>query len=164
LNSTQHHAQTRRFEAGTRHFCHIDVRSILGTDVYDRMPFVARVLAENLLRNATPREVVMRTLAQRTAPSGTVELPLHMARVILPDSSGIPVLMDLAALRSALSRRGVSFEKVRSQVPITLVVDHSLQVDIAGRPGAVAENLAFEYGHRANVPCRGRGRRRPPRS
>jgi len=141
----KHLPQTRLFEAGTRRFCHIEVRSIIGGEVYDRMPFVARVLAENLLRHGMPSDAVMRTLAQRTAAPGTVELPLQMARVILPDSSGIPVLMDLAALRSALFRRGLSPEKVRSQVPLTLVVDHSLQVDVAGRPGAVAENLDFEY-------------------
>lgn len=137
--------QTKSFEVGTRRHLHVDVRSILGTRIYDRMPFVARVLAENLLRHGVARDVVEDALALRTKAPGTRELPLRIARVILPDSSGIPVLMDLAALRSALSRRGLSSSEVRSQVPVTLVVDHSLQVDVAGQQGAVAENLAFEY-------------------
>lgn len=135
----------RFFESGARRLRHIDVRSIIGANVYDKMPFVARVLAENLLRSGARKDDVVRTLAQRSALAGTVELPLRIGRVILPDSSGVPVLMDLAALRSALSRRGVSPEIVRSQAPITLVVDHSLQVDVAGRPGAIADNLDHEY-------------------
>jgi aconitate hydratase len=137
--------QKRFFETGARRLCHIDVCSIMGADAYDRMPFVARALAENLLRAGAPQEDILRTLAQRSAPAGTIELPLRIGRVILPDSSGVPVLMDLAALRSALSRRGRSPEIVRSQAPITLIVDHSLQVDVAGQSGAIAVNLDHEY-------------------
>lgn len=136
---------TRDFSIGTRRLRHVDVRGMLGAARYDRMPFVARVLAENLLRNQAPIETVVACLARRSAKAGTVELPLHMARVILPDSSGIPVLMDLAALRAALARRGLSTAQVRSRVPVTLVVDHSLQVDVAGRPEALLANLDLEY-------------------
>ena len=136
---------TREFSIGARRLRHVDVRGLVGAESYDRMPFVARVLAENLLRNQAPVETVAACLATRSARPGTVELPLYMARVILPDSSGVPVLMDLAALRAALARRGLSTAQVRSRVPVTLVVDHSLQVDVAGRPEALLENLDLEY-------------------
>lgn len=149
MEDVAHEPQKRSFETGARRLCHIDVRSIIGADAYDRMPFVARTLAENLLRSGAPLDDVVRTLAQRSEPAGTIELPLRINRVILPDSSGVPVLMDLAALRSALSRRGRSPETVRSQVPITLVVDHSLQVDLAGAPEALAKNLDHEYARNA---------------
>lgn len=135
----------RPFTAGGRLLHHVDVRTTIGAEGFDRMPFVARILAEALLRSGAPRNDVQRTLVQRSAPAGTVELPIPIGRVILPDSSGVPVLMDLAALRSALARRGHSPETVRSEAPITLVVDHSLQVDVAGHCGAVAQNLDHEY-------------------
>ena len=135
----------KHFQLGLNRFAHIDTCAIFGRHHYDRMPFAARILAENLLRNGIDQASVERTLVQRIARPGTVELSLKMARLILPDSSGIPVLMDLAALRSALARHGRSVDSVKSHVPISLVIDHSLQVDVAGKAGAVAENLAHEY-------------------
>lgn len=112
----------------------------MGASAYRRLPYVARALTENLLRHGHDPALI-----DPARPAGTSELPLAVPRVIMPDSSGVPMLMDLAALRSALHRRGLSVEDVRAQVPITLVVDHSLQVDVAGRADAAARNLAQEY-------------------
>jgi aconitate hydratase len=125
-----------------------DVRAALGADVYRRMPYVARVLAENLLRHLGRPGVspdLLDALADPTAAPDSIALPLYVPRVLLPDSSGIPVLMDLAALRSAVARKGGDPARVNSTVPITFVVDHSLQVDVSASPDAEAMNLKREF-------------------
>lgn len=131
---------TKTFRSGTYVRRHVDVESVLGAAAYQRLPFAARILAENLVRHGSAL-----ALMDPSVPVGTSELPLVFPRVIMPDSSGVPMLMDLAALRSALHRRGLSVENVRAQVPIALVVDHSLQVDVSGQADAPALNLAKEY-------------------
>lgn len=128
------------FSCASGEYLFIDVRRFLGDEAYYRLPYAARILAENVLRNAGP-EVLRRCLA---SAQGT-DWPLTIARVILPDSSGIPVLMDLAALRSAVARKGGRSDLVESQIPITLVVDHSLQVDVAANGAAPQLNLEKEY-------------------
>lgn len=137
-----------RFSAGGETYVFHDVRAALGTDAHARLPYVARVLAENLLRNlGRPgvTENVLRALADPRVAPDTVALPLHVPRVIVPDSSGIPVLMDLAALRSAVARRGGDPARVNATVPMTFVVDHSLQVDVAASPEAEVINLKREF-------------------
>jgi aconitate hydratase len=133
--------------AGTTYAFH-DVRAALGEAAYARLPYVARILAENLLRNLGRPGVtadVLRALADPAVAPDAVALPLHVPRVIVPDSSGIPVLMDLAALRSAVARRGGDPSRVDATVPMTFIVDHSLQVDVAASPDAEAKNLAREF-------------------
>src|SRR5437763_16251269 len=97
------------FSAGGSTYASHDLRSALGADVQARLPYVARVLAENLLRNLGRPGVsaeVLRALADPHVAPDTVALPLHVPRVLVPDSSGIPALMDLAALPSAAARSG----------------------------------------------------------
>src|SRR2546421_1330240 len=125
-----------------------DVRHALGADVYRRLPYVARVLAENILRHLGRPGVArdqLDALADRSIEPDAVALPLHVPRVVLPDSSGIPVLMDLAALRSAVARNGGDPARVNATVPITFVVDHSLQVDASASSDAEAINLKREF-------------------
>ena len=136
------------FSASGRAYVFHDVRSALGADAHARLPYVARVLAENLLRNlGRPgvTEDVLRALADPRVAPDTVALPLRVPRVVVPDSSGIPVLMDLAALRSAVARRRGVPARVNATVPMTLVVDHSLQVDVAASPDAEEINLRREF-------------------
>ena len=90
-------------------------------------------------------EDVLRALADPHIAPDAVALPLRVPRVVVPDSSGIPVLMDLAALRSAVARRGGDPARVNATVPMTLVVDHSLQVDVAASPDAEEMNLKREF-------------------
>jgi aconitate hydratase len=136
------------FSAGGTTYVFHDVRAAIGADAYARLPYVARVLAENILRNlGRPgvTEDVLRALVDPDAAPDTVALPLQVPRVVVPDSSGIPVLMDLAALRSAVARRGGDPARVDATVPVTLVVDHSLQVDVAASPDAEEANLRREF-------------------
>jgi len=130
----------------------IDLRaaaSLAGVDLH-AMPFLVRVLMENLCRHhmwsngrTVKRDEVEAVMHWRTRVGA--ELPLHVARVILPDSSGIPVLQDLAALRDAVARAGRDPASIDVKLPLHLVVDHSLQVDEWGTSGAMVNNLRREY-------------------
>lgn len=111
-------------------------------------PFVIRVLLENLLRHrawgaAVSEEEIGRLWEWQQHPGA--DLPLHVARVILPDSSGLPVLQDLAALRDAVAQAGGDAAQVDTRIPVDLIVDHSLQVDHWGDTGAVQRNLRREF-------------------
>src|SRR5262249_49626225 len=104
MNKTQ-----SRFSSGGNPYAFHDGNAALGAPSFARLPYVARVLAENLLRNLGRPGVtqdILQALADPKVPPDSVALPLHVPRVVVPDSSGIPVLMDLAALRSAVTRRG----------------------------------------------------------
>ena len=140
-------AQSRFSSSGKPYLFH-DLRAALGARAQARLPYVARLLAENLLRHLGRPGVTqdaLRALADPAVAPDAVALPLHVPRVMVPDSSGIPVLMDLAALRSAVARRGGDPARVNTKVPMTFVVDHSLQVDVAASPDAEAINLAREF-------------------
>ena len=136
------------FTAASRRYSFHDVGAALGRDVYARMPYVARVLAENILRHIGRPGVdvsLLNAFADPSVAPDAMALPLHVPRVILPDSSGIPVLMDLAALRAEVARRGGDPERVDAGVPIAFIVDHSLQVDAHGSADAERRNLAREF-------------------
>lgn len=143
MNQTHSH-----FSAGGKTYAFHDLRATIGADAHARLPYVGRVLAENLLRNlGRPgvTEAVLRALVDPHVKADAVALPLHVPRVLAPDSSGIPVLLDLAALRSAVARSGGDPARVNTKVPMTLVVDHSLQVDVAASPDAEEMNLKREF-------------------
>ncbi|MGJ3263285.1 MAG: aconitate hydratase AcnA [Salinarimonas sp.] len=112
------------------------------------LPYTIRILAENAARNAGPgfaaADDVMRLLSWRPGTK-PFAVPLRASRVLLPDSSGLPALMDLAALRGALARRGLDPAVVEPQAPVDLVVDHSLTVDFFNRPDAASLNVAREF-------------------
>ena len=136
------------FSSGGKTYVFHDVRAALGAETHARLPYVARVLAENLLRNLGQPGVtqdILHALADPHVAPDTVALPLRVPRVLVPDSSGIPVLMDLAALRSAVARNGGDPARVNATVPMTFVVDHSLQVDVAASSGAEEMNLEREF-------------------
>src|ERR1700730_361925 len=136
------------FSSGGKTCVFHDVRAALGADAHARLPYVARVLAETLLRNLGEpgvTEDILRALADPRVAPDTVALPLRVPRVMVPDSSGIPLLMDLAALRSAVARRGGNPARVNATVPMTFVVDHSLQVDVAASSDAEEINLEREF-------------------
>ncbi|HEX9105779.1 MAG TPA: aconitase family protein, partial [Longimicrobiales bacterium] len=113
-----------------------------------RLPVSIRIVLESLVRNCDGhrvREEDVRALAawQPTAPR-TREVPFVVGRVLLQDFTGVPLLVDLAAMRSAMARLGKDPRRVEPQVPVDLVIDHSVQVDAFGSPDALRINAAME--------------------
>lgn len=113
-----------------------------------RLPASLRIVLENVARQALGGADVaaaLDALAAWAPDAAELTVPLSVSRVILPDSSGLPVLMDLAAARDAVAETGGDPAAIEPLVPVTLVVDHSLIVDVAGRPDAEARNIEREY-------------------
>jgi aconitate hydratase len=113
-----------------------------------RRPLTTRILLENLVRHPDPRladAALVRDLAHGRLSTADLELPFYPSRVLLQDFTGVPVLVDLAAMRSAASKRGLEPERVNPIVPVDLVVDHSVQVDSFGSPHSRLINLDREY-------------------
>src|SRR5213596_2054772 len=91
-------------------------------------------------------ESSVRALATWPAPpAADAELPYLPARVLLQDFTGVPAVVDLAAMRSAMQRAGKDAGRVDPLVPVDLVIDHSVQVDSFGSLGAYARNIEREY-------------------
>jgi aconitate hydratase len=112
-------------------------------------PFTLKVLLENVLRHAgggIVREDDVRTLlAWRPGQPAEAEIPFMPARVILQDFTGVPAVVDLAVMRDAMAALGGDPRRVNPLVPADLVIDHSVQVDRFGTPGAFAFNVEREY-------------------
>ncbi|GIW24230.1 aconitate hydratase AcnA [Meiothermus sp.] len=113
-----------------------------------RLPFSIRVMLESLLRNhdeyKVSREDVV-NLANWQPDPGEVNVPLMLARVILQDFTGVPAVVDLAAMRDAIAKLGGDPEQINPGVPVDLVIDHSVQVDYFGTSYAFAQNVELEY-------------------
>ncbi len=115
----------------------------------DRLPYSIRVLLEAVLRNCDGFEVSdedVRRIANWHAPSpAAVELPFKPARVILQDFTGVPVAVDIAAMRDAVAKLGGDPRRINPLVPVDLVIDHSVQVDHFGSADALSLNVKVEY-------------------
>jgi aconitate hydratase len=114
-----------------------------------RLPFAFRVLLENMLRHEDGRAVtaeVIEAFAHAGTTQAGLEVAFHPNRVIMPDSSGIPLLVDFAAMRDAMVRRDLDPRRVDLRIPAEIVVDHSVAVDAAGSPDALLRNMALEMG------------------
>jgi aconitate hydratase len=115
----------------------------------DRLPFSIRVLVENLLRkldhHMVKEEDVRSIVNWKTSYPAPVEIPYHPARVLMQDFTGIPAVVDLAAMRDAVSDLGGDPARINPLVPVELVVDHSVQIDAYGTPDCLHQNVAKEY-------------------
>ncbi|MDP6870573.1 MAG: aconitate hydratase AcnA [Candidatus Poseidoniaceae archaeon] len=114
-----------------------------------QLPYSIRVLLEGALRNCDDfliTEEDVKNIARWTADGQRGEIPFLPSRVILQDFTGVPAVVDLAALRDAMVEMGGDPEKVNPQVPVDLVIDHSVQVDVSGADeNALELNLDIEY-------------------
>ena len=115
----------------------------------DRVPFTVKVLLENVLRHAgggIVTEADVKALADwRPGGAGEAEVPFMPGRVILQDFTGVPAVVDLAAMRDAVVDLGGDPSQINPLVPADLVIDHSVQVDRYGTPEAFAFNVGREY-------------------
>jgi aconitate hydratase len=114
-----------------------------------RLPFSMKVLLENLLRfedgRTVTRDDIQALVDWQKERSSTKEIQYRPARVLMQDFTGVPAVVDLAAMRDAMSSLGGSPEKINPQVPVHLVIDHSVMVDAFGTPQSFAQNVELEY-------------------
>ena len=120
-----------------------------GLGKVSRMPYSLRVVLESVLRNCDGKRVTeahVRDLAawQPNAPR-TTEIPFVLARILLQDMAGFPALNDFAAMRATAQRLGSDPKRIEPLVPVDLVVDHSVEVDVHGAPDAVQRNMEIEF-------------------
>ncbi|MEM1046284.1 MAG: aconitate hydratase AcnA [Pseudomonadota bacterium] len=120
-----------------------------GLDGVSRLPFSLKVLLENLLRFEDGRTVTaddIRAMAEwLTNRTSTREIAYRPARVLMQDFTGVPAVVDLAAMRDATTHLGGDPERINPQVPVDLVIDHSVMVDHFGTAGAFLKNVEREY-------------------
>ncbi|HEY4272668.1 MAG TPA: aconitate hydratase [Candidatus Udaeobacter sp.] len=114
-----------------------------------RLPISIRIVLESVLRNCDGKKVRRKdveALAKWNAKSpANEEIPFVVARIVLQDFTGVPLIVDLAAMRSAVQRLGRDPKIIEPLVPVDLVVDHSVQVDFFGSPRALQLNLDMEF-------------------
>src|SRR6204780_4142561 len=120
-----------------------------GVGPISKLPVSIRIVLEAVLRNFDAKKVAesnIRELAQwkPNAPR-TQEIPFIVARIVLQDFTGVPLLVDLAAMRSAAVKLGKNPKMIEPLVPVDLVVDHSVQVDFSGAADSMARNLDMEF-------------------
>ncbi|HEX9959950.1 MAG TPA: aconitate hydratase, partial [Pyrinomonadaceae bacterium] len=120
-----------------------------GVGAVSRLPISVRIVLESVLRNFDGKKVQekdVRNLASWAAGGERVEeIPFTVARVLLQDFTGVPLLVDLAAMRSAVERMNRDTKLIEPLVPVDLVIDHSVQVDYAGSEAAYQRNMEIEF-------------------
>jgi aconitate hydratase len=124
----------------------LDLPALFGDNLF-RLPVVLRLLLENVVRNGAGEErdeavaAIMKWLDSGTSEA---EIPFQPNRILMHDTTSTPALVDIAAMRNALSEAGVDPSILNPQVPVDVSVDHSLAVEYFGESGAATRNLRLE--------------------
>ncbi len=142
----------RSFEANGKNYNYYSLEKLeeLGLTEVKRLPYSIRVLLESVLRQQDGRSITQEHV-ENLAKWGTaqvsndIDVPFKPSRVILQDFTGVPTVVDLASLRKAMQDLGGDPSVINPEVPVDLVVDHSVQVDAYGFAGALAENMDLEF-------------------
>ncbi|HXQ41847.1 MAG TPA: aconitate hydratase AcnA [Candidatus Udaeobacter sp.] len=144
--------KTRRsLSVGSKRFAYYSLKAAekKGLGEISRLPFSLKVLLENLLRNEDGRSVRqadIKALARWTKKRrGEREIAFRPARVLMQDFTGVPAVVDLAAMRDAMQAMGASPDKINPLSAVDLVIDHSVMVDSFGSRAAFGENVTREY-------------------
>ena len=120
----------------------------IGTDI-SRLPFSLKVLLENLLRYEDGRSVTVDDVKAMGAwlndKRSDREIAFRPARVLMQDFTGVPAVVDLAAMRGAMEKMGGDAKKINPLAPVDLVIDHSVMVDFFGHTDSYDKNVALEY-------------------
>ncbi len=141
--------QEYKFAGKTGKYYSLPALEEAGLGKISRLPVSLRIVLESVLRNCDGKRVTeqhVRNLAawQPNAERNT-EIPFVVARILLQDTSGIPALHDFAMLRAAAQRMGADPARIEPQVPVDMVVDHSVEVDVHNAPDAVQRNMEIEF-------------------
>ena len=145
--STLGYTATLKMQSGDVRYVSLDkLAGGIGADVA-RLPHTVKILLENIARRAGGRDVSPADVeALARWPNGAdASLAFMPARVLMQDFTGVPAVVDLAAMRSAVARAGGDPQRVNPFVPVDLIIDHSVQVDRFGSADAYAANLQWEY-------------------
>ncbi|HET8535972.1 MAG TPA: aconitate hydratase AcnA, partial [Solirubrobacteraceae bacterium] len=114
-----------------------------------RLPFSLKILLENLLRaedgEAVTREDIEALAAWDPSGPAAIEIAFSPSRVLMQDFTGVPAIVDLAAMRDAMEALGGDPRLINPQVPVELIIDHSIQVDVFGEPRAFQRNAELEF-------------------
>ena len=141
----------KNFEAGGRAFEFYSLPQLEkeGVGPVSRLPVSIRIVLESVLRNFDGKRITeedVRELANwMPSDERTGEIPFVVARILLQDFTGVPLLVDLAAMRSAVARLGREPRIIEPLVPVDLVIDHSVQVDFSSTPDALRLNMEMEF-------------------
>lgn len=141
----------KSFEADgkTYHYFSLPDLENIGHKV-SRLPLSIRIVLESLIRNldgnAVREEDVKNLLDWNPMNPSDVEVPFKVARVLMQDFTGVPAIVDLASMRAKAEQLGKDPEIIQPQIPVDLVIDHSVQVDFYGSENSVALNLSKEFG------------------
>src|SRR2546429_5902281 len=135
--------------AGEAFLCSLPALEAEGIGQISRLPISIRIVLEAVLRNCDGKKVRRKdvdVLANWNAKKpANEEIPFVVARIVLQDFTGVPLVVDLAAMRSAVQRLGRDPKIIEPLVPVDLVVDHSVQVDFFGSARALELNLDMEF-------------------
>ena len=120
-----------------------------GVGPISKLPVSIRLVLESVLRNCDGKKVHEANIKElanwKATEARTAEIPFVVARIVLQDFTGVPLLVDLAAMRTAVNKLGKNPKIIEPLVPVDLVVDHSVQVDFAGAADSMAKNLDLEF-------------------
>jgi len=142
--------QVSSIKIGDRSYYYFSLKALerLGHDI-SRLPITIRIFLESLIRNLDMNEVtetdVENLLKWTPENPGDFEIPFKVARVLMQDFTGVPAIVDLAAMREAGRINGRDPQIINPQIPVDLVIDHSVQVDFWGRPDALTLNIEKEF-------------------
>ncbi|MCH8804955.1 MAG: aconitate hydratase AcnA [Planctomycetes bacterium] len=136
-------------QGGRVNIARLDTLERAGVGPVSTLPYSIKILLEAVLRNVDGFKILddhVRALANWTAERpGDGEIPFQCARVVLQDFTGVPALVDFAAMRSAMKRLGGDPKRINPQIPADLVIDHSVQVDHYASSDALALNAKLEF-------------------
>jgi aconitate hydratase len=136
-------------EHGSYTIYRLDALEKAGLTTLSKLPFSIRVLLEQAMRQCDDVAITQTHVRELAGWKPTVErrpvVPFKPSRVVMQDFTGVPAVVDLAAMRSAVARLGGDPKKVNPVVPVDLVIDHSVQVDFFGIPDALQRNAEIEF-------------------
>jgi aconitate hydratase len=147
----QTQAYMRPMEVGGQTYDIVDISLLERNGIADiqRLPYAIKILVENLLRKLDNKVVLEKDLINiagwQQHYTEPVEIPHHPARVLMQDFTGVPAVVDLAAMRDAVAELGGNPALINPLVPVELIVDHSVQVDYYAAADALEKNVAREY-------------------
>jgi len=140
--------QVEKFTVGNKTYSFYSLKA-LEREGYDiaRLPYSVRVLLENIMRNLDGRDITQEHLERMArwnpkAPEG--EVAIKISRVVMQDYTGVPAVVDLATMRDIAIKMGKDPSIINPQVPVDLIIDHSVQIDFWASPDALRMNLELE--------------------